>query len=277
MTNSLLRDGEGEVVALDLGDDFGDGGAEVVGAGSAMGVDGAGGVDAIGAVVDVTLAEVGAGGFVHFEVEMGEVFAIGIADVADVLATHDGFVEGNGDGLEVGIHRLHDAAVGEAVGHEEDFPPSGIRFARIDDEAVADGVDGVTEVGVHPADAIEVVAGVASTALVVHFPKGLRVVGECAVGGSDGIVEATGERDAEAVDTGEHFEAMVEGRDEPAVFEFAGLAVGSIGFLGGAETTDATAFGFLLPPDGVGEKGDREDYDCDGDAVLELHRLPKSR
>ena len=256
---------------MDLGDDFGDGGAEVVGSGSAMGFDCAGGVDAIGAVVHVSSAEGGAGGFVHLEVKMGQVFAIGVSDATDGLTANDGFVEGNGDRLEVGIHRLHDAAVAEAMGDEEGLSPTRIGFACVDDEAVTDGVDGVTEVGVHPADAIEVVASVTTAALGVHFPKGLRIVAESAVGGAHGVIEATGAGDAKAINAGEHFEAWVEGRNKPSAPEFAGLAVGCVRFLGGPEAANAATLGLSLPPNRVDQKGGREENHCDGDAMLELH------
>lgn len=225
--------------------------------GSAVGFDSAGGVEAIGAVVDVACAEAGATGLVHLEVKVGEVFAVGIADASDVLAANDGFVKGGADGLQVGIHGLHDAAVGEAMGDDEGFAPAGVGLAGVDDESVADGVDRVAEVGVHAADAVEVVAGMAAATLGVHFPEGLGVVGEGAVSGADGVVEATGEGDAEAVDAGEHFEPMVEGGDDPASLEFARLAVGGVGFLGGAKATNAGAFCLFLPPHGVDEKGGR--------------------
>lgn len=122
------------------------------------------GGEAVEGGIGVTDAGIDVGAFADFEMEVGEVEAVGGADFADLFAAMDELAGGGEDLFEVGIDGLDDFLfagifeIGDAVGEDEHVAPALSRDCGEDDAAFASGVDGVAKIGVFAADAVEVVA-----------------------------------------------------------------------------------------------------------------------
>ncbi len=65
-----------------------------------------------------------------------------------------------------------------AVGDDEQLPPASRRFTDEDHQPVCGAVNWVAQIGVHSADAIQVIPRMVPTALGVEIPKFLGVVDE---------------------------------------------------------------------------------------------------
>ena len=137
----------------------------MVGEGAAVLGDEGGGREAVERDVGVAFGGVDVGAWADLKVEVREVGSFGGADGADLLATLDDLAEFDADFFEVGIHGLYDGpqlvVCGQAVGEDDHFSPSRAGLAGVNDAASPGGEDGIAEVGVFSAYAVEVVAKVA--------------------------------------------------------------------------------------------------------------------
>lgn len=92
------------------------------------------------------------------------------------------------------------------------------------------------------------------------------------------VVEAVGDGDAKAIDTGEEIEPGIEGWDEEAALKFARLAIGRIRLLGSAETADRRGLILGRPPDRVSDEGGSEEECGEEEGVTKFHSVfQKSR
>ena len=136
------------------------------------------GVEPIGSVAQVACPETGPVGFVHLEVQMGQILAFGITDASHLLSAHHLFVERNEDFLEVGVHGLYNAPIRETVRDQKSLSPTRIGLSGIDHQPITNGIDRISEIRIHAPNAIEIIARVMAASLGIKAPEGLRVVGE---------------------------------------------------------------------------------------------------
>ena len=73
---------------------------------------------------------------------------------------------------------------------KDQLAPAGRRLGRVKHEPVGDGKNRIAKIGVHAADAIEIVAGMVPAAFLIHLPKFLRVVDQRAVLGAERQIKA---------------------------------------------------------------------------------------
>lgn len=108
----------------------------------------------------------------------------------------------------MGVHRLHDGAefiaVRQPVGDDDHFSPSRAGTARIDHPPGSSRVNGIAQIGVPSADAVQVVSEMALDA------KGAGIVGEGTVLGAHGHVKAGGEGQCGHFERCEPYECRIE-------------------------------------------------------------------
>ena len=92
---------------------------------------------------------------------------------------------------------------------DDEFSPAGRGFAGIEHEAVGGGENRIAEIGVHAADAIQIVAGVMAAAFFIHLPEFLGVVNESAVFRAHRRIKTQRARDLRGLPGGEEMEAMI--------------------------------------------------------------------
>ena len=98
------------------------------------------------------------------------------ADAADFLPAADMLPHTRFPILQVGIERLHDGTIRHLMRENHDIPPFRRGFSAVDDQSARRSIHRQSEVGVLPADAVEILARVVSVAFGVHGAKGLRIV-----------------------------------------------------------------------------------------------------
>ena len=74
--------------------------------------------------------------------------------------------------------------------NKDQLAPTGGRLGCVDHEPVGDGKNRIAKIGVHAADAIEIIAGMVPAAFLIHLPKFLRVVDQRPVLGAERQIEA---------------------------------------------------------------------------------------
>ena len=121
--------------------------------------------------------------------EMRQITAPGVADGGDPFAAPDILMRFHQHLVDMSIVGLHVSACATffvSVEDDNDVSPTRAAVARSEDTAIGDGVNGIAEIAVLAADAVQVVAE------MLGLGEGLRVISEGAVLASEGEIETGG-------------------------------------------------------------------------------------
>ncbi len=124
-------------------------------------LDEGGGIEPAMGVLTISRADERRFEFAHFEVKMREVTAIGGPDGGDFFASLHRLARLNEDGLDVGVIGLHigpHSLLKIGMQNNDHVAPAGAAFPSEEDPPVRDRVNGISQITIFPANAIEVVA-----------------------------------------------------------------------------------------------------------------------
>ena len=159
--------------------------------GPAVFLDESGRVDPAARIASIARADERGEEFSHLKMQVRPVTAIGVSDRGDLVAAPDFLADLDKDLVQVAIIRLHIfplQVLHVGMENDDDVAPAGAAVAREKDAAVGHRVNGIAEIAILTADAIQVVAEMAV------FRERLGVVGERAMLAAQGKIEAVRER-----------------------------------------------------------------------------------
>src|SRR5882724_5444111 len=125
--------------------------------------------------------------FAHFKMQMGEILTVSRTYGCDLLAATHVVSRSHQNLVAMAVIRLHVTASAvflDRMQDNDDVAPPWSTIARQQNAAISDGVNRIAEVGIFPADPVEIV-----TEMMI-FRETLRVIGERAVLVAERKIEA---------------------------------------------------------------------------------------
>ena len=145
----------------------------------------------------------------------------------------------------MGVESLDEGTIRQPVAEDDDISPPAHPLAGEEDEPVSGGTHGITEIGVHATDPVEIVPPMVFSKLPVELKECLGVVGQRPVFRPERMVKAATGGDAEALKGIEQGEAWVEGGNPARALlgHPHRVAHGRIGLLPGAQRMNRRKLG----------------------------------
>ncbi len=164
------------------------------------------GIEQVELVGVVAATDIDMLGFAYFKVQVSGIMVIGSAVGANDLSARDQCLQRHMHPVKVRIHGMQKTPIQGAVCNDEDITPCRGGLTGVYDQAIPNRINGITQIGIHAADAIEIITRMVAAALLIHLPECLGLVGEVPHGG----VESGCERDLCHLPSRREFKAMVD-------------------------------------------------------------------
>ena len=141
--------------------------------------------------------------------QMGRIITIGRAHRPNFLPARNERSHRDIDPVKMRIHRMQTLATQGPMPDDKQFSPTRRRLASAENHTIGHRKNRISQVSIHAADAIEIIPKMVTAALVIHFPKFLRIVHHSSMLCAHREIKSRGLRDLHRLPRGENVKTMI--------------------------------------------------------------------